>query len=89
MHKITELYKSGRIRKSENPKKGDFLMYIDDDGKCYQIAKSKEVIEVDVTHTMKNTLLDCEYIESLHKYMVFDMLKVSRKEQFKEENGQV
>ena len=51
-----------------------YFLYIDDDGKCYQIAKSKEVIEVDVTHTMKNTLLDCEYIESLHKYMVFDML---------------
>jgi hypothetical protein len=39
--KITELYESGRIRKSENPKKGDFLMYIDDDGKEIPLLKTR------------------------------------------------
>jgi SAM-dependent methyltransferase len=51
-----------------------YFLYIDDDGKCYQIAKSKEVIDLEVTHKMKNALLDCEYIPSLKKYMAFDVL---------------
>ena len=51
-----------------------YFIYIDDDGKCYQIAKSKEVVDLDIEHKMKNALLDCEYIPSLKKYMVFDIL---------------
>ena len=39
--KITELYKSGRIRKSEDPEKGDFLMYIDDDGNEIPLLKTR------------------------------------------------
>ena len=57
-----------------------YFLYIDDDGKCYQIAKSKEVIDLDVNHKMKNALLDCEYIPSLKKYMVFDALIIDNKD---------
>tara|TARA_Y100001958_G_C21223627_1_gene548976 strand:- start:15 stop:1772 length:1758 start_codon:yes stop_codon:yes gene_type:complete len=57
-----------------------YFLYIDDDGKCYQIAKSKEVIDLNVKHTMKNALLDCEYIPELKKYMVFDALIIDNKD---------
>jgi len=57
-----------------------YFLYIDDDGKCYQIAKSKEVIDLDITHTMKNALLDCEYMPELKKYMVFDALIIDNKD---------
>ena len=39
--RITELYKSGRIRKSEDPKKGPFLMYVDEDGKERPLMKTR------------------------------------------------
>ena len=39
--RITELYKSGRIRKSEDPKKGSFLMYVDEDGKERPLMKTR------------------------------------------------
>ena len=51
-----------------------YFIYIDDDGTCYRIAKSKEVIKLNIKHKMKNALLDCEYIPSLKKYMVLDIL---------------
>ena len=51
-----------------------YFIYIDENGKCYQIAKSKEVIQLDITHTIKNALLDCEYIPELKQYMIFDIL---------------
>lgn len=57
-----------------------YFLYIDDDGKCYQIAKSKEVVDLNVIHKMKNTLLDCEFIPSLKKYMVFDALIIDNKD---------
>ena len=39
--RITELYKSGRIRKSEDPKKEPFLMYVDEDGKERPLMKTR------------------------------------------------
>jgi hypothetical protein len=39
--KIQKLYKSGRIRKSEDPKKGSFLMFVDKDGKEHPIMKTR------------------------------------------------
>ena len=39
--KIQKLYKSDRIRKSEDPKKGSFLMYVDKDGKEHPIMKTR------------------------------------------------
>jgi hypothetical protein len=39
--KITELYKSGRIRKSKDPKKGEFLVYVDKDGKEHPLMKTR------------------------------------------------
>ena len=57
-----------------------YFLYIDYDGKCYQISKSKDVIDLDVSHKMKNALLDCEYIPSLKKYMVFDALIIDNKD---------
>jgi hypothetical protein len=38
---LTELYKSGRIRKSEDPDKSSFLMYVDEDGKEVPVMKTR------------------------------------------------
>ena len=38
---ISELFKEGRIRKSKDPKKPSFLMYVDKDGKEHPIMKTR------------------------------------------------
>ena len=51
-----------------------YFVYIDNVGDCYQIAKSKEVIKLEIKSNIKNSLVDTEYMPQSGIYFIFDVL---------------